>query len=310
MLGYLLITSFIPFIIIKTLRKLTNKNWSIIIFWCFMIIPIFESFGFFQFYYSKLSILGFGESLSYMFLYLSFFLLLPERNKKFYTIKYKNFFIIGLLCFGVVMLRPNYFLQFISFFLFLGIYTFYNQRENKDKLIKFFLIIIGFSPIFLISLHNWYFGEKFILLTAASTIEENPRVSPKIWINAMYDLLFFKLNYDNWNIILKNLKTWINYYEIWLIIIYLNLWVGLFRKNNYFLFRIICLSLIISHITYLFYAGDHRYTYGLWSMCLLIFFRDFRYFYSKKIFVKNFKKLEFNKDFSKSFYNFLDPLKN
>ena len=173
-----------------------------------MVIPIFESFGFFQFYYSKLSILGFGESLSYMFLYLSFFLLLPERNKKFYTIKYKNFFIIGLLCFGVVMLRPNYFLQFISFFLFLGIYTFYNQRENKDKLIKFFLIIIGFSPIFLISLHNWYFGEKFILLTAASTIEENLRVSPKIWINAMYDLLFFKLNYDNWNIILKNLKSW------------------------------------------------------------------------------------------------------
>ena len=69
-LGYFLITAFIPFIIYKILRKLINRNWSILLLWCFIIIPIFESFGFFQFYYSKLAVLGFGGSLGYFCLFL------------------------------------------------------------------------------------------------------------------------------------------------------------------------------------------------------------------------------------------------
>ena len=128
MLGYLLIVAFIPFIIIKILRRLINKNWSIIIFWCFMVFPIFESFGFLQFYLSKLAVLGFGESLCYLFLFLFFLLILPKENSSFFTIKNTNFFLCGILFFGVVILRPNYLMQILSFYFAFGFFIFYTYR--------------------------------------------------------------------------------------------------------------------------------------------------------------------------------------
>ena len=96
LLGYFIITSFIPFVIYILLRKIINKNWSIILLWCFLILPFFESFGFFQFYYSKLAILGFGEPLSYFFLFLGIYFLIQKNNHDFYSINYLNFFVIGL----------------------------------------------------------------------------------------------------------------------------------------------------------------------------------------------------------------------
>ena len=312
-LGYLLITAFIPFIIAMCLRKLVNKNWSIILFWCFMIFPIFESFGFLQFYYSKLSILGFGESLGYFFLFLSFLIIITKKNEPFYNKNFKTYFIFGLLCFGVIALRPNYIIQIASFLflLFLMSFIFVKSKMifNDGKLIKFILILIGFSPIFLILLHNWYFGQKFILLTEASTIKENLRVPPSFLIFTIYEFFKFNIIYENWSIIFNNLKTWINYYEIWLILIYANLWVGLLRKNNAFIFRIICFSLICSHFTYVFYAGDHRYTYGLWTLCLLIFFRDIGEFYYPNYLIQKIKKLNLKNNFNNSIYYFFDPIK-
>ena len=180
---------------------------------------------------------------------------------------------------------------------------------NDEKLIKFILILIGFSPIFLILLHNWYFGQKFILLTEASAIKENLRVPPSFLIFTIYEFFKFNIIYENWSIIFNNLKTWINYYEIWLMLIYANLWVGLLRKNNAFIFRIICFSLICSHFTYVFYAGDHRYTYGLWTLCLLIFFRDIGEFYYPNYLIQKIKKLNLKNNFNNSIYYFFDPIK-
>jgi len=317
-LGYFLITSFIPFIIYKILRKLINKNWSIILFWCFMIVPFFESFGFFQFYYSKLAVLGFGESLSYFCLYLGMFLLIPKKNENFYSDTTIKYFFIGILFFFVVMLRPNYILQFITFFSILGFYIIYliiynikksSESEYSYFIKKYIILIIGFSPILLVTLHNWYFGNQFVLLTSASAITENLRVPPYVWTDALYSLVNFEINKESWNIIIFNLKIWINYYELWLIVVYLNLWVGIFRSGNNYLFRIICSSLIASHITYLFYAGDHRYTYGLWTISLLIFFKDFKEFYFRKFLKTSCSKLEFTNEFKPIFYKILDPIK-
>ena len=312
-LGYLLLTAFMPFVIAMCLRKLVNKNWSIILFWCFMIFPIFESFGFLQFYYSKLSILGFGESLGYFFLFLSFLIIITKKNELFYNKSFKTYFIFGLLCFGVITLRPNYIIQIGSFFLFLFFMSFIFARSKSTfddrRLTKFILILIGFSPVFLILLHNWYFGQRLILLTEASTIKENLRVPPSFLIFTIYEMFKFNIIYENWNVIFNNLKTWINYYEFWLMLIYANLWIGLFRKNNDFIFKILCFSLICSHFTYIFYAGDHRYTYGLWTLCLLIFFRDISDFYYPRYLMKKIKKFNLKNNFNNSVYYFFDPIK-
>ena len=318
LLGYFLITSFIPFIIYKILRKLINKNWSIILLWCFMIIPLFESFGFFQFYYSKLTVLGFGESLSYFCLYMGILLLIPGRNEDLYSNATIKYFYIGILFFLVVLLRPNYILQFVTFFSILGFHIIYliiydtqktSQLKYSNYIRKYIILIVGFSPILLVTLHNWYFGDKLVLLTSASIITENLRAPPYVWIDAIFSLANFEINKESWNIIIYNLKIWINYYEFWLLLVYINLWLGVFRLNNDILFRIICLSLIASHITYLFYAGDHRYTYGLWTLSLLVFFRDFKEFYFKKYFKTRYSKFEFNGEFKPLFYKIFDPIK-
>ena len=73
------ILTFFPVIIYKIFKEILGKRFAkyFLIFWFF--IPIFEAFGFFHFYYVKLTIRGFGEPLSYL-CFLSALLFLIKFN--------------------------------------------------------------------------------------------------------------------------------------------------------------------------------------------------------------------------------------
>jgi len=291
LIGNMLITSLIPYIIFLMMKKIINQSTAIVMFWFFLLIPIFESFGFLQFYYAKLTLKGFGGSFGYLFLFLAVFFLIPNNLKNIFSNKYRNFFISGFCLFLTILFRPNY-LTFCApillSFLFLYFYNFINYK--KENLFNIFFLFMGFSPFLLIPLHNYYFGNQFVLLTSSSTISANLKTPPSEIISAIKSLIFFNPNFDLIFKIFKNISTWINYYEFWLMIVYANLWFCLIKcKNNVFI-RIVSFSLIISHFNYIFYAGDPRYVYGLWCLSFIVFLYNFDK--NKKLFNK-FKILNF-----------------
>ena len=73
--GLLLIISLIPIAIRSILNKIFNKKWQIIMLIDFIIIPIFEAFGFYQIYIAKYTIEGFGAGIAISCLLFAFLLL-------------------------------------------------------------------------------------------------------------------------------------------------------------------------------------------------------------------------------------------
>ena len=271
--GLLLIISLTPITIRSLLKKLFNKKWQIIMFLCFFIIPIFEAFGFYQIYLAKYTIEGFGAGIAISAL-IAAFALLWKRDDIIYT--NRDLLIIGFLLAVAISLRPN-FLPFAAvLFTGLSLYFIYNKRIQKVIALG-----IGFSPILLITYHNYFFGNVFVPLTNSATIGNNMRNGPEKWNNCLSSLS------DSCNQVIHHLSIWVSYTEPWYIIILLCLIFIIFNKKMNIIEKILAVSLIAGHLVFLFYEGVARYSHGIWLLsfilCLPVLKNKLKYFYKNNI---------------------------
>jgi len=271
--GLLLIISLTPITIRILLKKLFNKKWQIIMFICFFIIPIFEAFGFYQIYLAKYTIEGFGAGIAISTL-IAAFALLWKRDNIIYT--NRDLLIIGFLLALAISLRPN-FLPFVAvLFTGLSLYFIYNKRIQKVIALS-----IGFSPILLITYHNYFFGNVFVPLTNSATIGNNMRNGPEKWNNCLSSLS------DSCNQVIHHLSIWVSYTEPWYIIILLCLIFIIFNKKMNIIEKLLAVSLIAGHLVFLFYEGVARYSHGIWLLsfilCLPVLKNKLKYFYKNNI---------------------------
>ena len=271
--GLLLIISLTPITIRSLLKKLFNKKWQIIMFICFFIIPIFEAFGFYQIYLAKYTIEGFGAGIAISTL-IAAFALLWKRDNIIYT--NRDLLIIGFLLAVAISLRPN-FLPFVAvLFTGLSLYFIYNKRIQKVIALG-----IGFSPILLITYHNYFFGNVFVPLTNSATIGNNMRNGPEKWNNCLSSLS------DSCNQVIHHLSIWVSYTEPWYIIILLCLIFIIFNKKMNIIEKLLAVSLIAGHLVFLFYEGVARYSHGIWLLsfilCLPVLKNKLKYFYKNNI---------------------------
>ena len=271
--GLLLIISLTPITIRSLLKKLFNKKWQIIMFICFFIIPIFEAFGFYQIYLAKYTIEGFGAGIAISTL-IAAFALLWKKDDVIYT--NRDLLIIGFLLAVAISLRPN-FLPFVAvLFTGLSLYFIYNKRIQKVIALG-----IGFSPILLITYHNYFFGNVFVPLTNSATIGNNMRNGPEKWNNCLSSLS------DSCNQVIHHLSIWVSYTEPWYIIILLCLIFIIFNKKMNIIEKLLAVSLIAGHLVFLFYEGVARYSHGIWLLsfilCLPVLKNKLKYFYKNNI---------------------------
>ena len=271
--GLLLIISLTPITIRSLLKKLFNKKWQIIMFICFFIIPIFEAFGFYQIYLAKYTIEGFGAGIAISTL-IAAFALLWKKDDIIYT--NRDLLIIGFLLAVAISLRPN-FLPFVAvLFTGLSLYFIYNKRIQKVIALS-----IGFSPILLITYHNYFFGNVFVPLTNSATIGNNMRNGPEKWNNCLSSLS------DSCNQVIHHLSIWVSYTEPWYIIILLCLIFIIFNKKMNIIEKLLAVSLIAGHLVFLFYEGVARYSHGIWLLsfilCLPVLKNKLKYFYKNNI---------------------------
>ena len=271
--GLLLIISLTPITIRSLLKKLFNKKWQIIMFICFFIIPIFEAFGFYQIYLAKYTIEGFGAGIAISAL-IAAFALLWKRDDIIYT--NRDLLIIGFLLAVAISLRPN-FLPFVAvLFTGLSLYFIYNKRIQKVIALG-----IGFSPILLITYHNYFFGNVFVPLTNSATIGNNMRNGPEKWNNCLSSLS------DSCTQVIHHLSIWVSYTEPWYIVILLCLIFIIFNKKMNIIEKLLAVSLIAGHLVFLFYEGVARYSHGIWLLsfilCLPVLKNKLKYFYKNNI---------------------------
>jgi hypothetical protein len=283
-LGSIFLISFFPILILKMLSLFLKFKASKYLVLIFLFFPIFESLGFTMINYINFTVDGYGEGISYLFLNIITYLYFKKDDKKI------KFFLIGLFSIVVIGIRPNY-LGFLCPLMFTYvIYLCSKKNQIKEIYQKIFLLFLGFSFIILIPLHNYIYSNEIALIIKNAGLENNFKVSFKEYIEFFQS--FFSNNKNNLDHtkILLHLNHYIKIYELWFLIILLNLFFVFLFKIDLKL-KLFSLSLILMHTTFLFFLGDPRYSMGTWMLSFIVFlymFKEKYYFLIKK----NFKKLD------------------
>ena len=271
--GLLLIISLTPLTIRALLQKIFNKKWQIIMLACFFIIPIFESFGFYQIYLAKYTIEGFGAGIAISSLIAAFALLWQKEDIIYDD---SDLVKIGFLLAMAISLRPNFFPAVAV--LLTGLSLYFIHIKNLYKIIP---LSIGFSPILLITYHNFFFGNVFVPITNSATIGNNMRNGSEQWYNCLSSLS------DSCSQVINHISIWVSYTEPWYIVILLCLLFIIINKKINFIDKLLAISLISGHLVFLFYEGVARYSHGIWltsfMLCLPILKNQLILFSNKKL---------------------------
>ena len=274
-LGNIYLISFFPIIFYKIFELFLKNSLPKILTLIFIFLPIFESLGFALINYINFTVDGYAEGVCYFFLLIIIYLYLKNEKKI-------NLFFIGFLSFLVIGLRPNYLAFIIPF---LSFYTIYILLK-KDDILEFgkhiIFLFFGGSFIFLIPLHNYVYSNEIVLLIQNQNIESSLHISLKDY------MIFFQSFNKNENLnIFNHLNHYIKIYELWFFIILLNLFFVFYQKLEVKI-KILSISLIFMHFSFLFFLGDPRYSMGAWLLSFIVFLNAFSKIYypylSNKIF--------------------------
>ncbi len=280
-LGNIFIISFFPILIFNILSLLLSIKYAKYLTSLFIFTPIFESLGFTLINYINFTVDGYGEGICYLFLILMVYLFLKNNDKSY-------FFLIGFLSFLVIGLRPNYIALILPLFLCYFVYLF-KKKESFDQFYKNLLFLItGGSFILLITFHNYIYSNEFVLLIKSENIQNSLQIRFDDYLSFFSSLTNFNLENINIIKILNHLNHYIKIYEVWFMIVLLNLFIAILVSLDIKI-KILSFSLIIMHSSYFFFLGDPRYSMGTWLLSFLIFLIIF-----DKIYLPYFKRRIFS----------------
>ena len=219
--GYLILCTFIPFVIFMIFKKLINRKISTYLFISFIFLPVFENMGFGYFNYIWQFARNHAESLSILLFLYSFYLVLC-LEKKIDTSK--PIFLIGILLAMSVFLRPNFLPSALIIFI-CALIIIIQKKDYKNLIIN----LIGFSFIFICLLHNLYFGNTSILFTKADT---NFKLDLYSFFNGFFALFTLDFNNSNLQILKSQLFLWNPLYNLHRVIILIFITFMVFYKKQ------------------------------------------------------------------------------
>jgi hypothetical protein len=269
--GYFIVIVIIPFLVLHLLRAYMSPKSAILLFWCFLLLPIFEALGFLYWYYVKLAVRGFGGGVAWCALFAAVLILVRRLDVP--NVRQGGLLAAGLLLALAISCRPN---LAIGVFVLVAGTTVLLLRDARFtmpvRLWHSATLGLGAAAIFAVAFHNWYYGGVFVPLTNAWKVKANLELPPSSYVDAAAAILTGDPLWTDkvWRV-LKHLRGWINYYEFWLIIPYITLWVALFRRDLNSFIRILAASLLANHAVFLFYPSFPRYNYGIWLLTFLVF---------------------------------------
>ncbi|UCE63762.1 MAG: hypothetical protein JSU59_00970, partial [Nitrospirota bacterium] len=275
--GYWLLVSLMPFLTILLARHLFRQEWLVIFLALFIFIPVFKGSGFFQYNYSFLAVYGIGGAMAWTAFLAALVIIYPvfDNSKQPST---GALFIAGVFFAISLACRPNLVPGVMIIVVAAMMVLALNSNWRWTGIFKAGALGCGAAMVFLLTYHNWYFGDRFVLLTSSADHHTNLVVPPGYYVDVLKAVYSGDAD-GKLEKIITNFLLWIDYGWPWRQFAYINLWVALFWRQTPLAIRTIALSLIANHSVFLFYEGFDRYTDGLFMLSLIVFFWAFREMY-------------------------------
>ena len=118
------------------------------------------------------------------------------------------------------------------------------QKRSFKNNLKIFYLILGYSFILLIPIHNYIYGNEIVLLVKSENVQNSYHVRLGDYLLLFKTFLQFEVNFELLQKILNHLTHYIKFYEFWFLIVLLNLVIVLFT-NHQIKLKILSLKSII-----------------------------------------------------------------
>ena len=139
-------------------------------------------------------------------------------------------------------------------FLILAIFLYLSLQKKKFQKnnLKIFYLILVYSFILLIPIHNYIYGNEIVLLVKSENVQNSYHVRLSDYLLLLKTFLQFEVNFELLQKILNHLTHYIKFYEFWFLIVFLNLVIVLFT-NHQIKLKILALSLLFMHSTFYYF---------------------------------------------------------
>jgi general stress protein CsbA len=185
-----------PFIVLMLFRRFLPERWALALVLLFVAVPIGTIYGTTFDQYVKWASKGFADPAAYIF-FLSGILPLIGR-------KPLPSFFGSLLLALAVFTRPVVSPAAAVFLGGVGIDALYRREWLRCA-----ALCVGFLPVFLMPLHNWYFGHEFLMFS--TNIDEHGVLvmPPSAYVAALHELLTFNFAGGYFKRALMQIVNWL-----------------------------------------------------------------------------------------------------
>jgi hypothetical protein len=271
--GVVLCTMFLPVFLYYFLRRLLPSRWSMALVCIFLFTPIFERFGFAHFVYLREMIKGFPEPLGYT-AFLGALALIAQYVPTNIPGERPGPMPTGWIAFALalsVALRPNLALPAVLILAMAGYWLLIQRRWGEAT-----MLALGFAPVLLISLHNWYFGHVFVPLTSSAFTPDNLTAPPSVYWMAIAEMSRLDFSGEGLAQVVRQLSRWNEATDLYRVVAVLAVvWVFL-RANSAPWLRGLALVTLSMQAILLFYLPNGRYALLAWLLVFIIVLIEIR----------------------------------
>ena len=157
-LGYLSLVLLFPFLVYKLFRRFLPNDWSLALIFVFIAIPVGTMFGTSFVHYAQLAARGFADPAAYILFVAGMLPIIgrPEEHRNF-----SSAFFGALLLALAIWMKPIVAPAAAVLLGGAGVAALYLWQWPRLMGLS-----IGIMPVFLMTLHNWVFGNVFVLFSA------------------------------------------------------------------------------------------------------------------------------------------------
>ncbi len=269
-LGYLALVLLLPLIVFALYRRFLPGRWALALGLIFVAVPLGAAFGTTFILYAKWAARGFADAAACIFAFAGTLYLVGRRPQG----PGSGFAVAlgaGLLMALAVFSRPNI-APFVGVMLGGAGLACLARREW----VRLAGLCAGFLPVALMPLHNWYFGNVFVLFSANSTHPLVFVMPPRDYLAALIDLVRFDFGSEELARAARQIVRWLSgpseqpvFVPLHVLAVAVVVRVLLGRAFDPWL-RLIAAATLAQHVVSLFYIATPRYHFLSWFFTGLI----------------------------------------
>jgi hypothetical protein len=265
-LGYLSIVLALPALAWRLFARFLSESFAWRLALIFTLLPIGEIFGTSFFEYAKWAGRGFADPLAHIFLIWGV-LVLVGRNSRSDT-AFGGALLLALAVFVKPIIAP------MAGIMLAGAWLFAVARKEWSRAAAFCL---GFTPVLLMPLHNWYFGHEFVLFSRNACLPGTCVIPPSGYVAALLDLLRLDFSGAHLQAALAQIGAWLSgpsgmtaFIALHLAAVLIVLHVTLRGRSYDPWLRVIGAALIAEYGAAMIYAATARYFFSMWFLTALL----------------------------------------